>query len=72
MRELFSLSPMVKRMLPEDMRVQLCRILGKHYEEALIHWPDDPIVVGVGEDTYELSSHPDPRKAEKVSVRVRR
>jgi hypothetical protein len=68
MRNHFSLSPWVKRLLPVDQREQLCRILEPHREEALSRWPDNPLIVEVGEDRYELSDSI--RSPGKVNVRL--
>jgi hypothetical protein len=55
MREMFSLSPRVKKMLSEQSRHALCRVLSPHVHTALSRWPDNPVDVTIGEDTYKLS-----------------
>ncbi len=54
-RNLFSLSPKVKRMMSESSRHSLCRALRPHVNDALGRWATDPIEVTIGEDTYKLS-----------------
>lgn len=65
----FSLSDKVKRKLDtEEERLMLCEALLRFREDALAHWPDEPLRVQVTAGVFYLSDHPNPEKSGKVRV----
>lgn len=54
----------------EELRFKLADALAPYVSRALERFPDDPIEVDIGEDTYLLSEHPNPSKRGKVHVRI--
>lgn len=66
-RDSFSLTSGIKRAMSPLTRVSLCNNLQDHFHEAMSHYPDQPLEVTIGEDTYGLSAHM--QKPGKVHVR---